>query len=69
MDIYTKLLSTISGAVKEFPPRLSSGYNIFNILDITEKEVIMCRFLADLLNPEGRHGCGTLFLRSFSGIS
>ena len=65
MDTYTKLLSTISGAAKEFPPRLSSGYNIFNILNITEKEVIMCRFLADLLNPEGRHGCGTLFLRSF----
>lgn len=25
----------------------------------------MCRFLADLLNPEGQHGCGILFLKSF----
>lgn len=25
----------------------------------------MCRFLTDLLNPEGRHGCGIQFLKSF----
>ena len=25
----------------------------------------MCRFLTDLLNPEGTHGCGTLFLKYF----
>lgn len=25
----------------------------------------MCRFLADLLNPEGSHGCGILFLKTF----
>ena len=25
----------------------------------------MCRFLADLLNPEGDHGCGILFLKTF----
>ena len=35
------------------------------MLEINAKEVLMCRFLADLLNPEGQHGCGTLFLKSF----
>ena len=25
----------------------------------------MCRFLADFLNPEGQHGCGISFLKSF----
>jgi hypothetical protein len=43
----------------------TARYNIFDILGITEKEVLMCRYLADLLNPEGRHGCGILFLQSF----
>ena len=27
--------------------------------------MIMCRFLTDLLNPEGMHGCGIRFLKSF----
>ncbi len=42
-----------------------SEYNIFHVLEVSAKEVIMCRFLADLLNPEGMHGCGILFLKSF----
>lgn len=66
MDIYAELLSNINGICKEFPPYISlSEYNIFNVLEINEKEVVMCRFLADLLNPEGKHGCGILFLKSF----
>lgn len=51
---------------KGFQPYVPlSKYNIFNILNITDKEVAMCRFLTDLLNPEGAHGCGILFLKSF----
>lgn len=64
MDKYTDLLSKINENCKEFPLPLSE-YNIFNVLEITAKEVIMCRFLADLLNPEGQHACGILFLKSF----
>ncbi|MBQ4650832.1 MAG: PD-(D/E)XK nuclease family protein [Firmicutes bacterium] len=40
-------------------------YNIFNVLGIAEKEVIMCRMLTDLLNPKGLHGRGPLFLKNF----
>lgn len=47
------------------PDVLMSEYNIFNILGVEAKEVVMCRFLTDLLNPEGQHGCGILFLKSF----
>ena len=43
----------------------SNGYNIFSVLEIEYKEVIMCRMLADLLNPYGQHGSGGIFLRSF----
>lgn len=42
-----------------------SQYNIFDILEVSLKEVIMCRFLADLLNPCGSHGYGNLFLNAF----
>ena len=42
-----------------------SSYNLFSVLDVEEKEVIMCRMLADLLNPYGQHKCGSIFLRSF----
>lgn len=40
-------------------------YNIFNVLEISQKEVIMCRMLADLLNPRGAHHKGYIYLRSF----
>lgn len=66
MDKYEDLLSKISVNYKEFLPYMPlTEYNIFNVLEINQKEVIMCRFLADLLNPEGQHGCGILFLKSF----
>ncbi len=67
MDYYRKLLSGIHEIMKaDASPYISqSEYNIFNVLEVTEKEVIMCRFLTDLLNPEGQHGCGILFLKSF----
>ena len=66
MDDHTALLSKISESCKEFSSYVPlSGYNIFNVLEIRKKEVIMCRFLADLLSPEGQHKCGILFLKSF----
>ena len=66
MDKYTDLLAKISENCEKFSHYTSlSEYNIFNVLNITAKEVIMCRFLADLLNPEGQHACGILFLKSF----
>ena len=40
-------------------------YNIFSVLGIQEKEVLTCRFLADLMNPRGQHGQGAIFLRLF----
>lgn len=40
-------------------------YNIFTVLGVAYKEVIMCRFLTDLLNPAGEHYKGSKYLRSF----
>lgn len=68
MDNYRNLLLRVSTNMKNLesmPYHSKSAYNIFQILEVSEKEVVMCRFLTDLLNPEGQHGCGILFLKSF----
>jgi hypothetical protein len=43
-------------------------YNLFKIARIDEKEVIMCRVIADLLNPQGRHYKGDVYLKLFWDI-
>ena len=55
MDYIRELLSKVSEEIKEQGYRSTSvtGYNIFRILKMTEQEVIMCRFLSDLLNSTG----------------
>lgn len=68
MDNYRNLLLRVNANMKSLgsmPYHSKSAYNIFQILEVSEKEVVMCRFLTDLLNPEGQHGCGILFLKSF----
>jgi hypothetical protein len=40
-------------------------FNLFKVAGIAHKEVIMCRVLADLLDPQGKHCKGSLFLRLF----
>lgn len=41
-------------------------FNVFDILQITSNEVrLHSRFLAELLNPKGSHGQGTIFLDKF----
>lgn len=40
-------------------------YNIFRVLECDGKEVLMCRMLADLLNPHGQHGRGSVYLEKF----
>lgn len=41
------------------------AYNIFRVLEIEEKEVLMCRVLTDFLSPSGIHGKGTKYLEIF----
>lgn len=50
---------------KKIETEQSSEYNIYKILHITHNEVLMCRVLADLLNPMGKHGMGQLYLERF----
>lgn len=62
------LLSTIGKKLKEneiADAEKSYGFNIFNVLGVSSKEVIICRFLGELLNPDGNHSMGHLPLLKF----
>ncbi len=40
-------------------------YDLYNVLEINTKEVIMCRFICDILDPHGHHKKGDKYLRKF----
>lgn len=40
-------------------------FNVFEVLSVQYKEVIMCRMLKELLDPNGKHGKGNKFLKLF----
>lgn len=40
-------------------------YNIFKVLEIESREVLMCRVLTDFLNPAGAHQKGAKYLKLF----
>ena len=41
------------------------NFNIFEITEISRAEVYMCKILYELLNPEGRHYQGNVYLKLF----
>jgi len=69
MESAEGLLERVHQAVAEFEAENDHGgdpYNIFQVLGVADKEVFLCRMLADLINPEGLHGMGDKYLRSFA---
>lgn len=70
MNNYNDFLQELSNhniASSGFQLQRNSMYNIFRILGIETKEVLVCRFIGSLLDPNGDHGLGfkslELFLR------
>ena len=46
--------------------RRGENFNVFNVLGLWSEEVrLHSAMLAELLNPEGSHGCGEAFLKLF----
>lgn len=60
-----ELLQSVIQLNHDMASRSVGEYNIFSVLGIQAKEVLTCRFLADLMNPRGQHGQGATFLRLF----
>lgn len=63
-----KLLLEISAIIKKYAlinQKTGAYFNIFNITGISSDEVIICKLLYELLNPDGSHYQGDAFLRLF----
>ena len=43
-------------------------FNVFKIFGIQNKEIYHCKFLQEVLNPDGKHSQGDLFLKKFYKI-
>ena len=65
--IYAELFQSIAREiyVEQSVNRDSSVFNIFKVLQIEAKEVIICRLLGELLNPQGSHDLGEEPLKLF----
>ena len=61
-----ELLQSVIQLNHDMASRSVGEYNIFSVLGIQAKEVLTCRFLADLMNPRGQHGQGGGFSEAFS---
>lgn len=64
---YERLFQTIQERVRHGPARMekSDAFNIFKVLGIADKEVLLCRLLGDLLAPNGSHGLNEKPLLAF----
>jgi hypothetical protein len=63
-----RLLDGVTDIIKGYEAqwqKTGEKYNIFKVAGIAHKEVIMCRVLADLMNPQGTHGQGSRYFKSF----
>jgi hypothetical protein len=63
-----QLLTDVNGIIKRFEEqwrKTGEKYNIFKVAGIDYDEVIMCRVLADLMDPHGSHYQGSRYLRLF----
>lgn len=51
---------------KEEARKRGEAFNVFNVLGLSTNETrTHSAFIAELLNPQGNHGCGSLFLEEF----
>lgn len=64
-EFLEKIVKKLSQIKTDDKAYTCNRYNIFDVLGVGCKEVAVCRFLADLLSPNGKHGCGILFLKQF----
>ncbi|OQB20468.1 MAG: hypothetical protein BWY11_02308 [Firmicutes bacterium ADurb.Bin182] len=55
-------------AYDEIDKNTGAGFNVFRISGIGSREVNICRVLRELLDPEGSHGRGALYLDLFNKI-
>lgn len=67
METLENLHKKLFNVTKKYQKALKEDtyYNIFEILGIQDKEIRHSKMIADLLNPQGRHGLGIILLEQF----
>ena len=69
---FTDLLKKIWEAENEYKTVSHCSFNIFKILGIENSEILICRFLGFLLDPNGSHNLGSvpldIFIKQVLGI-
>lgn len=65
VDNIPELLKKIPKPKANLTTDLGNEYNIFTVMGIEYNEVIVCRFIGNLLDPKGGHGLGDEPLRHF----
>lgn len=62
------LLKQLAGQISDYTTCKTDidSFNVFTVLGIANKEVILCRFLGELLDPNGSHQMGTFPLSCFA---
>lgn len=68
MDIENLLreVQNIQNKYNFYEQKSGANFNIFRVLNVAENEVSICRILYELLNPQGSHGQGNLYLKLFA---
>ena len=62
-------LSQLLDALKPLIPKANAAqFNILDILQVSTREVAICRLLAALLDPNGMHGLGIFPAQQFLGL-
>ncbi len=67
MNYLEDLLHEIARKLNENPSADTDKtvFNIFRVLGVQTKEVIICRFIGELLDPKGSHNMGAIALKQF----
>ena len=65
IDSILTTLEEISSRCESSDPDYIGRYNFFEVLGIEYNEVIVCRFIENLLNPKGSHGLAAEPLKQF----
>lgn len=60
-----ELLKLIPKCDKSLKSDSENMYNIFEVMGVEYNEVIVCRFIGNLLDPKGKHGLGNKPLKLF----
>jgi len=68
IDNLLEQVNLIAKKYEEIAKATGENFNVFQTLNLQTKELSHSKILAELLNPQGSHGKGSAFLKSFLNL-